>query len=158
MPTNRIAQPNWMPPLVLAATLVATLVAGCGFTADDRPSVWVDNRSSVPATFFVTDNSLDHPAGWFVVPARTSAHAGSAGLGSPDVRVNALGWNHEANHVGKCAPGDYDDTLHDVPRSSSVRLLIDEMGMPSVSLVPEPAGLVGLVPAPLGDLPEDQRC
>lgn len=113
-------------------------------------SVWVENRSSVPATFFVTDNS-DQPAAWFVVPADSTAHVGSTGLHiSPDVRVNVLGWQHEANHVDACSPGDYDDTLHGVPAGASVKLLIDETGRPSVALAAEPSGLPALDAVPEG--------
>jgi hypothetical protein len=143
-----------------AAGLIVVLallggVTGC-FDAT-RPSVWAENRSARDATFFVTDDSAS-PAAWYVVPAHTTAHAGSDGLGSSDVRVNVLGWAHEINHVGKCAPGDYDDTLSNVPPVASVRLLIDETGRPSVSLSPEPPGLPHLAQAPLGNEPEDQRC
>jgi len=144
--------------LVVAGLLVVAIAIAVGVGSASRPSVWVENRSSHEATFFVTDNSLDSAGGWYLVPAHTAAHAGSDGLGSPDVRVNVLGWRHEVNHVGKCAPGDYDDTVHNVPRWTSVRLLIDETGEPSVSLAPEPVGLPQLVSAPLGNLPEAQRC
>ena len=144
--------------------MVSLLVGGLGVVAvavaiaeASRPFVWVENRSSQEATFFVTDNSLKD-AGWYVVPAHTSAHAGSNGLGSPDVRVNVLGWGHEVNHVSRCAPGDYDDTIYDVPRGASVRLLIDESGRPSVSLAAEPANLPHLASAPLGNLSEAQVC
>ncbi len=130
----------------MLAVFVASLAA-CGL---GRASVWVENRSSAPATFFVTDDS-DQPAAWFVVPANTTAHVGSAGLyGSPDVTVNVLGWQHEANHVDACSPGDYDDTLYDVPAGASVRLLIDETGRPSVALAQEPTGLPTLDAVPEG--------
>jgi hypothetical protein len=130
--------------------------AACGMWS--RPSVWIENRSAEQAVIFVTDNSLNNPAAWYVVPARTSVHAGSAGLGSPDVRVNLLGWQHVADGVSRCAPGDYDDTISNAPRGGSVLLLIDETGRPAVSLATEPPNLPHLAQAPLGDLSEAGRC
>jgi hypothetical protein len=128
--------------LALVAIL-AVAVSACALLSGPRPLVWVDNRSSEVAAIFVTDLG-DGPAGWFIVPAHTTAHAGSDGLGSPDVRVNLLGWRHEAGNVSECSPGNYDDTLYDVPRGASVRLLIEADGRPSVSLMEEPAGLPDL--------------
>src|SRR5450432_1322718 len=78
--------------------ILGLVVAWVGFFYFGRPSVWVDNRSSNAVTFFVTDLGAGD-AGWYKVPAHTVAHAGSDGLGSPAVRVNALGWNHVADHV-----------------------------------------------------------
>jgi hypothetical protein len=106
---------------------------------------------------FVTDNSLS-PAAWYVVPPRTAVHAGSAGLGSPDVRVNLLGWQHETLGVSRCAPGDYDDTISNVPPGASVLLLIEETGRPLVSLATEPPNLRRLGEAPLNDMSEEERC
>ena len=150
--------------LAVAATLVGVVVstgAVAAVQASARiaalPSVWVANLSPETATFFVTDNS-DRDAAWFVVPAHTTAHVGSGGLGSSDVRVNVLGFGHGANHVDKCSPGDYDDTIYDVPDHASVRLLIDDSGNPSVRLAPEPPGLETLPEVPLGNLPEAERC
>jgi hypothetical protein len=128
-----------------------------GCASETRPVVWVDNRSQHDATFFVTDLSAE-PAAFYVVPAHTTMHAGSDGLVYRDVRVNVLGWRHEENGVGPCSPGHYDDTIYNVPSGAAVRLLIDETGEPSVSLVPEPPGLPHLTRAPLNDLPQDQRC
>lgn len=119
--------------------IVALVAVSSGIGGAVGTSVWVENRSSEAATFFV-------------------AHAGSDGLRYPAVVANVLGWGHEANHASKCSPGDYDDTLYDVPSGASVRLLIDETGRPSVSLAPETPGLPRLVPAPLGPMPEDERC
>jgi hypothetical protein len=136
---------------------VALLVVSCAMYGPSRTSVWVENRSSEYATFFVTDLS-DGPSGWYIVPAHTTAHAGSTGLRFSAVVANVLGWGHEANHVSNCSPGDYDDTLYDVPDGSSVRLLIDETGRPSVSLAPEPPGLPQLALAPLGSMSEADRC
>jgi len=127
--------------------LVAGGLLGCDVA---QASVWVENRSSAPVTFFVTDNS-DRPTATYVVPADTMAHAGSAGLHiSRDVRVNVLGWQHEANHVDACSPGDYDDTLYSVPARASVKLLIDETGRPSVAFAAEPSGLPALDAVPEG--------
>lgn len=137
--------------------VVSAAVAGIGAIGGSRPTVWIDNRSSQQVVVFVTDNG-DGAAAWYIVPPKSAGHAGSAGLGSPDVRVNLLGWRHEENHVGRCAPGDFDDTLSDVPRSASVRLLVDETGRPSVSLAIEPSGLAALEQAPLGDLSESDLC
>jgi hypothetical protein len=137
--------------------ILGLVILAITFGYASRPSVWVDNRSSSAVTFFVTDLGAGD-AGWYVVPAHTVAHAGSDGLGSPAVRVNALGWNHVADHVGPCAPGDYDDTIYDVPRFASVELLIDATGQPSVSLMPEPPNLPHLALAPLGNLPEAALC
>lgn len=136
---------------------VAVLVAIGAWQESSKPSVWIENRSPDQAVIFVTDNS-DGPAAWYVVPAETSAHAGSGGLGSPDVRVNLLGWQHEANGVSSCSPGAYDDTIYNVPPEASVRLLIDETGQPTVSLAPEPPNLPNLAQAPLGDLSEAGIC
>ena len=144
------------PVSVLMAT-VALLAVSCAMYGPSETSVWVENRSPEAATFFVTDLS-DGPAGWYIVPAHSTAHAGSTGLRFPAVRVNVLGWGHEAAHVGKCSPGQYDDTLYDVPDGSSVRLLIDGTGQPSVSLVPEPPGLPQLLLAPIGAMSEDELC
>ena len=115
------------------------------------------NQSGEDVAFFVSDNSTT-PAAWYVVAPHTSAHAGSAGLGSPDVTVNALGWRHEVNNVAACSPGDYDDTLYSVPAGAHVRLLIEPSGEPSVSLDAEPPGLPTLAQVPLGGLSEDGRC
>jgi phage-related tail fiber protein len=134
-------------------------VAACSLVSNSSTaSVWVENRSASAAAFFVTDNS-DSPAGWYVVPAHTVAHAGSTGLRvSSDVRVNVLGWGHQERHVSECSPGDYGDTLHDVPNGASVRLLIEASGRPSVDLGPEPPGIPALPLAPLGTLSEAQLC
>jgi hypothetical protein len=115
------------------------------------------NRSSEEVAFFVSDNSTS-PAAWCVVGPNTAARAGSDGLGSPDVRVNVLGWRHEANNVSACSPGDYADTLYDVPRGAAVRLLIEASGEPSVVLEPEPSGLPAVAQVPLGNLSEEGRC
>jgi hypothetical protein len=122
-----------------------------------RPSVWVDNRSSQVATVFVTDDGSG-PAAWYIVPAHSTVHLGSAGLGGPDVRANVLGWGHEAYQVDKCSPGHYEDTLFNVPRFSSIELSIDPSGQPTVKLASEPTGLTQLAQAPLGNLPEASRC
>jgi hypothetical protein len=134
----------------------AVTVAGC-IGAGDAPSVWVMNSSNDEVAFFVSDNS-SNPAAWYVVGPHTSARAGSAGLGSPDVRINVLGWQHEANNVSACSPGDYPDTLYDVPRGAAVRLLIGVSGEPSVAIAPEPSGLPVLAQVPLGNLSEAGRC
>jgi hypothetical protein len=127
-----------------SATVLVALAAGCVST---HASVWVDNRSSHPVAFFVTDLS-DQPAAWFVAPANSKAHTGSAGLHISDaVRVNVEGWRTE-----ECSPGDYDDTLYDVSRFDSVELLVDETGRPSVAVAPEPPGLPALEAFP------DERC
>jgi hypothetical protein len=101
---------RWLGPIAI----VALVASACTLVSAARPSVWVDNRSSQAAAFFLDDLSTG-PGGWFIVPAHTTAHAGSDGLGSTDVRVNVLGWGHEAGHVSECSPGNYDDTLYDVP-------------------------------------------
>ena len=151
-------QPKPEPALSRALlVIVALLAVSCGIGGAGRTSVWVENRSSETATFLVYDLS-DGPAAWYMVPAHTTAHAGSDGLRFPAVVANVLGWGHEANHVSRCSPGDYDDTLYDVPPGASVRLLIEETGRPSVSFAPEPQGLPHLVQAPLGPMSEDQRC
>jgi hypothetical protein len=137
--------------------LVIVVVALGAALSATQPTVWIENRSSAQAVVFVSDNS-DSPAAWYVVPAGATVHAGSAGLGTTAVRVNLLGWRHEANGVSPCSPGDYDDTIYDVPRAASVRLLIDETGRPSVSLATEPVGLRELAQVPLGDLSEAERC
>lgn len=137
--------------------LVVVVVALGAALSATQPTVWIENRSSAQAVVFVSDNS-DSPAAWYVVPASSTVHAGSAGLGTADVRVNLLGWRHKANGVGPCSPGDFDDTIYDVPNAGSVRLLIDETGRPSVSLASEPAGLSELQPVPLGHLSEADRC
>jgi hypothetical protein len=144
------------PAGVIAATaLMLVVLAGCALGSP--PSVWVDNESGSSAIFFVTDGSDTQP-GWYIVPPHTTAHAGSTGLGSPDVTANVLGWGHVARHVGPCSPGDYDDTLYDVPRGASVELHIDPTGQPSVTLATEPDGLPRLELAPLNGLSEDQIC
>ena len=144
-------------PVSALLITVVLLAAACGMYGPSGTSVWVENRSPEAATFFVTDLS-DGPAGWYIVPAHTTAHAGSTGLRFPAVRANVLGWGHEAGNVSKCAPGEYDDTLYDVPDGSSVRLLIEETGQPSVSLAPEPPDLPQLALVPLGPMSEEQRC
>lgn len=139
----------------MAAALALT-IAGC--RVSPPPSVWVDNRSSEVAVFYVYDLGPG-PAPYYIVPPNTAAHVGSEGLTSSTVQVNVLGWRHEDNHVGPCSPGNYDDTLYDVPSNGSVRLLIDATGQPSVSLAPEPPSLPDLARAPLdGPLTEDQLC
>ena len=52
---------------------------------------------------------------------------GSDGLGSGDVTVNVLGWRHETNNVGPCAPGDYDATLYGVSPGAALRLLMGSL-------------------------------
>lgn len=142
--------------LALVAIL-GVLVSGCAL-ASGRQSVWVDNRSSQPAAFFLDDLSTG-PGGWFIVAAHMTAHAGSDGLGTPAVRANVLGWGHEARHVSECSPGDYDDTLYDVPGGASVRLLIEATGEPSVVLMDEPSGLPHLTAQPvMGTLNEADLC
>jgi hypothetical protein len=132
--------------LGVLAFLLGT-VAAC---SPGRASVWVENRSSQRATIFVTDNS-DQPAAWYLVAPSTTAHLGSGGLTiSPDVRVNLIGWRHEADGVDACSPGDYQDTLYAVPAGASVKLLIEPNGRPSVSLAPEPSALAHLPAAPDG--------
>jgi hypothetical protein len=141
------------------AAIGALLVVSVGACDVGRPSVWVENDSPSVVAFFVDDLSMCcHQAGLYLVPAHTMAHIGSEGLGSSAVRVNVLGWMHEADHVGPCAPGDYDDTLYDVPGLASVRLLVDETGRPSVGFRPEPPGLPSLAFVPTGDLSEDELC
>ena len=142
-------------PLLLVP-IVLLIVLGASYLSRS-PSVWIENRSSQQAVVFVTDDSA-RPAAWYVVPPHTTIRAGSDGLGSPDVRANVLGWRHEADHLSRCAPGDYHDTIPDVPRGASVRLLIDETGQPSVSLAPEPPNLTPLPQAPLGNLSEAGIC
>jgi hypothetical protein len=120
--------------------------------------VWVENRSSQAVVFFVDDLGSD-PAPYYVVPANTAARVGTPGLSTRDVRVNVLGWRHEANGVGPCAPGDYDDTIYDVPPDGGVRLLIEASGQPSVAMQVEPASLRLLERAPLdAPLTEDELC
>jgi hypothetical protein len=141
---------------IAIAVVIAVAIGGCGISRP--PSAWVDNRSSQAATFFLDDLSSG-PAPYYIVRPHTSAHVGSDGLHTRDVRVNVLGWGHEAGHVGPCAPGHYDDTIYDVPPAGSVRLLIDVTGQPSVSLASEPPSLPNLARAPLdGPLTEDQLC
>jgi hypothetical protein len=136
--------------------VIAVAIGGCGSSAP--PSVWVDNRSAEAATFFVDDLGTG-PAPYYIVAAHTSAHVGSDGLGTREVRVNVLGWGHEAGNVGPCSPGQYDDTLYDVPAGGSVRLLIDVSGQPSVGLASEPPSLPRLERAPLdGRVTEEQLC
>jgi hypothetical protein len=138
--------------------IVALVASACVLASGARPSVWVENRSSQAAAIFLTDLS-DGPAGWFIVPAHTTAHAGSDGLRFSDVRANVLGWDHEAGHVGECSPGSYDDTLYDVPSGASVRLLIEATGEPSVRLMAEPSGLPVLTAHPImGTLNQADRC
>jgi hypothetical protein len=138
------------------AVVIAVATGGCGIS--HPPSVWVDNRSSQAATFFVYDLGSG-PTPYYIVPPHATAHVGSEGLHTRDVLVNVLGWGHEADHVGPCAPGDYDDTIYGVPPGGSVRLLIDPAGQPSVSLASEPPSLPDLARAPLdGPLTEDQLC
>jgi hypothetical protein len=109
---------------IALVAMVAVVASACVFGSGARQSVWVDNRSSQAAAFFLEDLSTG-PGGWFIVPAHTTAHAGSDGLGSSAVRANVLGWGREAGHVSECSPGNYDDTLYDVPGGASVRLLIE---------------------------------
>jgi hypothetical protein len=142
--------------LLLLLPVALLVVLGASYLSRP-PSVWIENRSSQQGVVFVTDGS-SRPAAWYVVPARTTVHAGSDGLGSPDVTVNLLGWQHEAGHVGRCAPGNYNDTIYDVPRGAPVRLLIDETGRPSVSLAPEPPNPAPLLQAPLENLSEAGIC
>jgi hypothetical protein len=138
--------------------IVAVVSSACVFGSGAAPSVWVDNRSSQSAAFFLTGLG-DGPAGWFIVAAHTTAHAGSDGLGSTAVRANVLGWGHEANHVSECSPSDYDDTLYDVPPGASVRLLIEATGEPSVALMAEPSGLPVLPAQPImGTFNEADLC
>ncbi len=106
---------------------------------------------------FVTDLSATS-AQWYIVRPHTSAHVGSAGLGTGHVRVNVLGWGHEVRNVGPCSPGHYADTLYDLPPAASVRLLIDESGQPSVGRESEPSSLPSLSSASLDELTEDQLC
>jgi hypothetical protein len=148
--------PRWLPPKVAVAIVIAVAIGGCGISRP--PSVWVENRSAQAATFFLDDLGAG-PAPYYIVPPHATAHVGSEGLHTRDVVVNVLGWGHEADHVGPCAPGDYDDTIYGVPPGGSVRLLIDVTGQPSVSLASEPPSLPGLMRAPLdGPLTEDQLC
>jgi hypothetical protein len=125
----------------LAVGLVAVVVIGVAVSAASRASVWVENRSAESVAFFVTDNS-DGPAGYFVVPPHTTAHAGSDGIGlvSRDVRVNVLHWI-KVTAGDPCTPTDYDDTIYNTPAGASVRLLVEADGQPSVTLAPEPSGL-----------------
>lgn len=154
--SRRANAPLFSARLIAVAGVVAVVTGACG--VGSAPSVWVDNRSAEAATFFVDDLGSD-AAPFYIVPPRTSAHIASPGLSSRDVRVNVLGWRHEEGHVGPCAPGNYDDTIYDVPADGSVRLLIDASGQPSVSLAPEPTSLPDLKRAPLdGPLTEDQLC
>jgi hypothetical protein len=150
-----------LPPKAAWALIVAVALfaasASCGMPGPSRTSVWVENRSSKTAAFFVTDLS-DGPAGWYIVPGNMTARAGSDGLRFSDVRVNVLGWGYEARNAPRCSPGDYDDTLYDVPEGSFVRLVIDETGQPSVGVAPEPPGLPRLSLAPLGPMSEADRC
>lgn len=126
--------------IALAVGLVGVVVIGVAVSLASRASLWVENRSADSVSFFVTDNS-NAPGGYFVVPARTTAHVGSDGIGltSRDVRVNVLHWI-EVTAGDPCAPSDYDDTISDTPPGASVRLLIDA-GQPSVSLAAEPSRL-----------------
>jgi hypothetical protein len=151
---GRLPGTKWQRAGILVLGLI---VAWVSFFYFGRPSVWVDNRSTSAVTFFVTHGGAG-AAGWYQVPAHTVAHAGSDGLGSPDVRVNALGWDHVAHGTGPCSPSDYDDTIYNMPRFASVELQIDASGRPSVSLAPEPPNLPHLAPDPVGNLPEAQRC
>lgn len=140
--------------LVVVTALLAAMLGACTVS---RASVWIDNQSSQQAVVFVDDLGSG-PAPWYVVPAKTTVHVGSAGLGSSAVRVNLLGWRHEENHVSRCAPGDYDDTLYDVPPGASVRLLIEESGQPSVSLASEPPNLPTLDQTHFADQSEAGIC
>ena len=141
---------------VAVAVVIAVMTGGCEIGSP--PSVWVDNRSSQAATFFVYDLGPGSTP-YYIVPPHTAAHVGSDGLHTRDVVVNVLGWRHEEGHVGPCAPGNYDDTIYDVPPDGSVRLLIGVTGEPSVSLASEPPSLPDLARAPLdGPLTEDQLC
>jgi hypothetical protein len=144
--------------LLALVAIVAVVASACVFGNSAAPSVWVDNRSSQSAAFFLTGLGAG-PAGWFIVPPHTTAHAGSDGLGSTAVRANVLGWGHEANHVSECSPSDYDDTLYDVPPGASVRLLIEATGEPSVALMAEPSGLPALPAQPImGTFNEADLC
>lgn len=145
-------------PILALLTIAGVVMGACAVGTADRPSVWVENRSSQAAAFFVTDGS-DAPAGWYIVPAHTIAHAGSDGLGSPDVRINVLGWGNDAAYNdSECAPGLYDDTLYGVPTRASIRLLIEATGQPSVAIQAEPSGLPHLAPQPMGPLTRAGRC
>jgi hypothetical protein len=143
---------------LVASGLAVALLASCSSTP--HTSVWVENRSGNNVVLFVTDLS-SLPEACFVVPANSAATLGSAGLGnspSHDVRVNVLGWRHEVGNVGPCSPGDYDDTVYDVPPGASVRLLIEPSGEPSVSITPEPSDLPAVAEAPLGGMSEAELC
>ena len=61
-----------------------------------------------------------------------------------------MGWRHDVNDVDECSPGDYEDTLYDVPAGASVRLLVEPDGTPSVALATEPPGLPTVAVAELG--------
>ena len=111
--------------------------------------MWIDNRSPDALAVFVTDLS-DRPAAWYRIPGNTAVHAGSAGLRFDAVRVNVMGWRHDVNNVDECSPGDYEDTLYDVPAGASVRLLVEPDGTPSVALATEPPGLPTVAVAELG--------
>lgn len=140
-----------------AVALIAIALTGCG--APKPPSVWVQNDSSRVVIFFVADLGPD-PAAYFIVPPHTTAHVDNEGRRTRDAVVNVLGWRHEVNHVGRCAPGDYDDTRYDVPPSGSVRLLIEASDQPSLDLTAEPPSLPLLTreTALDGPLSEDQVC
>lgn len=138
-------------PSLLLMILVVIVVTGC----TPVTTIWIENRSAEPHPLFV-DNLSDHPALWYIVPPNTIASAGSST--GEAVRVNVLGWRHEQGHVAPCSPGDYDDTLYDVPLAASVRLLIEEDGRPSVGFASEPPGLPRLPEASIGPLTEDELC
>jgi hypothetical protein len=125
----------------IALVLLGVSALGIAVSLASRASVWVKNDSSESVAFFVTDLS-DGPGGYYVVPAHTTAHAGSDGIGltSRAVRVNVLRWR-EVVAGEPCTPTDYDDTIYDVPAGVSVELHIASDGQPSVTLAPEPSNL-----------------
>lgn len=156
LPVSSTLSPNRRGASAWVAVL-ALVAPGLGACNLGGQSVWIDNRSPEQAVVFVDDLGPG-PAPWYVVPAKTTVHVGSAGLGSSAVRVNVLGWRHEENHVSRCAPGDYDDTLYDVPAGASVLLLIEASGQPSVTMAPEPAGLATVDQTHFADQSEAGIC
>lgn len=132
--------------LAVVASIIG-LVAGLsacnvGSPSGGGVSVWAENRSPKDVVFVVSDNSDKRPA-VYVVPARTSGHAGSGGLGSGDVEVDIL-------IDGFCEPdpdGIQRGTIHSV-RSGSVRLLIQEDGSWKVDQTPEVLNLGQVASAP----------